>query len=118
MDPIRFTPQGPDGWLTAANEELATATLLEGAALGRDHIYFQRGDGKLRAGIWRSEAYSEWYDHYPCDEFMVILEGHVFLENEKGSHKFEKGDAFLVPKGFRGTWRQPVFMLKYYVIAE
>ena len=33
------------------------------------------------------------------------------------SETFRKGDAFVMPKGFRGTWRQTEPMLKYYVIA-
>lgn len=117
-NPIKFSAQGPAGWMQAPNVPLEHAKLIEGLPKGLDHIYFQRSEPRLRAGIWRCEPYTEWYDSYPCDEFMVVLEGYVILENDTFHEKYEKGDAFLVPKGFRGTWRQPVAMLKYYVIIE
>ena len=92
--PIRFSKSGPDGWSNLADLPL-------------EH-----------AGIWRSTAYTERYDHYPTDEFMVILKGEVTLENDEVSETFREGDAFFVPKGFKGVWRQPVDMVKLYVIVE
>ena len=86
--------------------------------LGHDFAYFQRPQAKLRAGIWRSTAYTEKYDNYPSDEFMVLLKGEVTLEYADTSETFRQGDAFLVPKGFQGVWRQPVDVLKFYVIVE
>jgi uncharacterized cupin superfamily protein len=49
---------------------------------------------------------------------MVILKGEVTLEYEDTSETFRQGDAFLVPKGFKGVWHQPVDVLKFYVIVE
>lgn len=116
--PIRFSPSGPGGWGGLTDLPLEHATLLSGVPLGQDFSYFHRPEAKLRAGIWRSTAYSEHYDSYPCDEFMIVLDGEVTLENDDISETFRKGDAFLVPKGFKGIWRQPVAMLKFYVIVE
>ena len=48
---------------------------------------------------------------------QVVLEGEVMLTSDGGQpHTFRKGDSFLLPKGFKGTWHQPGPMLKYYVI--
>lgn len=116
--PIRFSSSGPGDWLTLPNQPLEHAELLKGVPMGLDHAYFSRPQAKLRAGIWRSEAYTERYDDYPCDEFMIVLEGEVTLENDDFRETYRKGDAFLVPKGFRGVWNQPVAMLKYYVIVS
>lgn len=85
--------------------------------MGLDHAFFTRPEAKLRAGIWRSEAYTERYDDYPVDEFMIVLEGEVTLQGDGFNDTFRKGDAFLVPKGFRGIWHQPTAMLKFYVIS-
>lgn len=52
-------------------------------------------------------------EDYPADEFMVVLEGEVTLENDSFSETYRKGDAFFVPKGFKGVWRQPVALLKF-----
>lgn len=84
--------------------------------MGLDHAYFTRPDRGLRTGIWRSGPYTERYDDYPTDEFMVVLAGEVTLEGEGFKDTFRRGDAFFVPKGFKGTWHQPVAMLKFYVI--
>jgi uncharacterized protein len=116
-DPIRFEPQGPAGWADAPDAPLETAKLISGSPLGRDHVYFNANDGKLRAGIWRSQPYTEFYESYPCDEFMHVLEGSVTLESETATQTYRKGDAFLLPRGFRGYWRQDEEMLKYYVIV-
>ena len=114
-DPIRFSSTGPDGWLATPDQPLEHAELLKGAPVGRDRPYFVQPG--LRAGIWRCGAYTERYDNYPVDEFMVVLDGEVTLTSDGGfSDTYRRGDSFLLPKGFKGTWHQPGPMLKYYVI--
>ncbi len=114
--PIKLSPTGPAGWMAEADVPLETAKLLSDPPMGKDHAYFQSTDPRARACIWRSTAYTEWYDSYPCDEFMVVLEGSVTLESDGFSQTYGKGCAFLLPKGFRGYWRQTEPMLKYYVL--
>jgi hypothetical protein len=115
-NPIRFTPTGPAGFLTAAGAHLPTAELVSGQPVGLDHAWYEKG--AVKAGIWRSSGYTEYYESYPCDEFMVVLAGEVTLENDSFCATFRTGDSFLLPKGFRGFWRQPGDMLKYYVIVS
>lgn len=116
--PVRFSPTGPEGWLGLPDLALEYAELLSGKPLGLDHAYFLRPEKGIRAGIWRSTAYTECYEDYPTDEFMIVLEGEVTLEGDDFRETYRKGDCFLVPKGFKGVWRQPVDMLKFYVIIE
>lgn len=118
VTPISFQASGPGDFLDRVPLSLPTAKLIQGEPRGLDHVYFERISSKLKAGIWRSSAYTEWYDDYPCDEFMYILEGHVIVENDTFSKRYDAGDAFLIPRGFSGYWRQPVAMLKYYCIVE
>ena len=40
----------------------------------------------------------------------------IFIAAEGFSETYKKGDAFLLPRGFCGTWRQTEPMLKYYVL--
>lgn len=117
-NPIKFSETGPDGWQVAPNVALETADLVEGQPAGLDHIYFERETPGIRAGIWRATPYTEFYESYPCNEFMYVLEGSVTLENDSFSETYRQGDAFLVPKGFRGYWRQTEPMLKYYVMID
>lgn len=114
--PVKFSATGPSGWTQTADQALETAELISGVPFGRDHAYFTRTEPGIKAGIWRSTPYTEWYDSYPCDEFMVILEGEVTLESDDFTETYRKGDAFMLPKGFRGYWRQPEALLKYYVL--
>lgn len=114
--PVRFSPDGPEGWMARPDQPLDHAELLKGVPFGLDHAYFERPDGRLKTGIWRCTAYSERYDGYPADEFMVVLEGEVTIEGEGFKDTYRKGDCFFVPKGFNCTWTQPGPMLKFYVI--
>lgn len=116
--PIRFQPAGPQGWLQKEDERLETAELLAGLPMGQDHAFFSRPEAKIRAGIWRSSAYKEAYADYPADEFMIVLEGEVTVSGDGFSETFRKGDAFLIPKGSRCIWDQPVAMRKFYVMVE
>lgn len=116
--PIKFDKSGPEGWKQAADIALETADLKTDQPMGLDHVYFQDDKPDVRAGIWRSSAYTEFYEDYPCTEFMYILDGTVTLENDDFSQTYTKGDAFLVPKGFRGYWKQTEPMLKYYVMID
>lgn len=114
--PVRFASTGPAGF-PIHSYRLPNAELICGEPIGADHVYFARPESKLLAGIWRSEPYTEHYDAYPCDEFMFILEGHVFVETDDFQMRFGENEAFLIPRGFRGRWRQPVSVVKYYVIV-
>jgi uncharacterized cupin superfamily protein len=72
---------------------------------------FKSEDGKF---IVEQAAYSELSltivstaEAWPVDEFMYILEGQVEITNLDGTSKvYGPGDAFVMPRGFRGTWRQ------------
>jgi len=116
--PIKFSSTGPEGWMEQPDVPQETATFISGTPMGADHAYFDRANPKYRMGIWRSQPYTEFYDSYAADEFMVVLDGEVTLEADGFSETYRKGDAFFVPKGFRGYWRQTQPMLKYYVIIE
>lgn len=116
--PIKFSATGPEGWAAAPDTALETAELLSGAPLGADHAYFTNDKQGIRAGIWRASPYTEFYEDYPATEFMYILEGSVTLESDDFSETYRAGDAFLVPKGFRGTWKQEQAMLKYYIMID
>ena len=116
--PIRFSVTGPQGWQQLPDGPLEHADLIDGIPMGLDHAYYVNPERRVKSGIWRCGAYSEYYESYPADEFMVVLEGEVTLEADGFSGTYVKGDSFLVPKGFRGVWRQTVPMLKFYVIVE
>jgi len=68
---------------------------------------FKSGDRKFDAGVSQYERVTLELRDWPVDEFMYILEGRVEITDANGhSRTYGPGDAFVMPKGFRGTWRQ------------
>lgn len=83
------------------------------------HNFFTNEAGNLTAGVWEATAYREEIDNCPVDELMVVLEGSVTITDADGeTQTFRPGDAFVMPKGFKGTWKNTETMRKFYAILE
>jgi uncharacterized cupin superfamily protein len=58
-----------------------------------------------KVAFWGSEAGALKAGNYPLDEFVYVLEGDlVTLDTDGTRHEFHPGDAFVIPKGWAGTW--------------
>ena len=104
---------GPWGDITQAN-------IVSGEARERSEEFVNKlmPQGCLRAGVWEAKAYTEKLVDYPCDEFMVVLEGSCTIVEEDGNREaFSQGDCFFLPRGFNGYWEQQETMKKYYMIV-
>lgn len=78
-------------------------------------VCFMGTDGGFASGIWRGEAGTIPLDGYPTDELCLLIDGEVVLTDETGKVEcFVKGEAFVVRKGFRGTWHMPVASTKIF----
>lgn len=70
----------------------------------------------LYAGIWESTP-GEWRIAYDEWEYCEILSGISVLTDENGeARRYAAGDAFVIRRGFRGTWRVEETTRKRYVI--
>jgi len=70
------------------------ATLYKSAVSARNKVAF-----------WASEAGALKAGNYPIDEFVYVLEGQVVTIDADGTrHEFHPGDAFIIPRGWAGTW--------------
>ena len=70
-------------------------------------------DGKFSAGIWQSGPGTFVVAEYPHDEFCHVLEGRLLITDKEGRRQvFVKGDSFVIPKGWAGTWAMPVHFKK------
>lgn len=80
--------------------------------------YFDHSSGNFKAGTWDSTAGS-WEHHHPKLEFCYIVEGCVKIVEEEtgGTHVYNKGDSFVVPKGTRVTWVVDEYAKKLFVSA-
>jgi uncharacterized cupin superfamily protein len=64
-------------------------------------------DKKFDVGVSRYEPVTLQLRNWPIDEFMYIIEGDVEITDSSGhSRTYGPGAAFLMPKGFEGTWKQ------------
>lgn len=53
------------------------------------------------------------------DEFVLVLNGKLVLTEQDGTvHEFTPGQAFVVPKGYTGTWEQQGTYRELAVIAR
>jgi uncharacterized cupin superfamily protein len=58
-----------------------------------------------RVALWESEAGVLKSEAYPVDEFIYVLEGEVVTTDADGTRReFRAGDAFVLPRGWTGTW--------------
>ena len=92
------------------------AKLIKGKYDTRTWNHFIGENERLYCGIWESTPgkinvdYEEW-------EFCHFIEGKAILTNDKGkSWTLKKGDGFIIPVGFKGTWETVKTVRKHYVI--
>ena len=78
--------------------------------------HFVGEDERLYCGIWESNkgtvnvSYDEW-------EFCHFIQGEAILTREDGRRwQLSRGDAFIIPAGFKGTWETVRKVKKHYVI--
>lgn len=80
--------------------------------------YYTDATGQFFAGIWESSP-GKWQVNYGEEEFCAILAGRITLTDADGeAQSFQTGDAFIIPKGFTGTWETIDAVKKWYVIFE
>ncbi|WP_114286691.1 cupin domain-containing protein [Candidatus Halocynthiibacter alkanivorans] len=82
-----------------------------------ENLVVDRASEEVRMGTWVCEPYTDEIVDYEYDEFMYLLKGTVELIYPDGSTDvFGPGQAFLLPSGFTGTWKQPETVIKFFVM--
>lgn len=70
------------------------------------------------AGVWAATC-GRWVVRYSENEFCHLLTGRVIITSEEGERmEFCRGDSFVVPAGFVGTWEVTEDCRKLYAIFE
>lgn len=80
---------------------------------------FDAANQRFACGVWECSpgivAMSDW----PYDEFCILLSGRVVITPMAGvAQDYAQGDAFVIPKGFTGTWDIRETVRKYYAIQK
>lgn len=71
----------------------------------KEYRSFADATGTLFGGTWEGAPGTLRMDPYPYDEVCLMLAGRVALVDvDGGRREFGAGEAFFVPRGFRGTW--------------
>lgn len=94
--------------------------MLEGDPKPRMWNGYTDVTGQFFAGQWAAGA-GRWRVVYEPheEEFCVLLEGEVELTDAAGTvQRFGAGDAFVVPGGFEGEWRNLTPVRKHYAIMN
>lgn len=82
-------------------------------------LAIDRPSDEARVGTWVCEPYTDEIVDYAYDEFMYLIEGTVELIYPDGStDSFGPGQAFVLPKGFTGTWKQPEKVVKFMAMVR
>ena len=104
----------PIGELT---DPIAADKLISGAPRTGARGAYENEAAGFYTGTWESQV-GAWRVAYDEDELCVILAGRVRLTEDGGAPRdFGPGDAFVLPRGFRGVWETLEPVRKIYAIV-
>ena len=111
---LRVDRGGPNGaGLPAARHDLSD-TIVAGAAHPTAYTAYTDPSGVFTVGVWACDAGTLAINDLAIDEACYLLEGEVIITDAEGySERYIAGDAFLLKRGFVGTWHMPGPILKY-----
>lgn len=105
---------GPFGTGLPAARHDASDTVIEGAAHPTAYTAYTDPSGVFTVGVWACDAGTLAINDLAIDEACYLLEGEVIITDAEGySERYVAGDAFLLKRGFVGTWHMPTPILKY-----
>ena len=107
-----------DAGLQADLSEPPAERLLAGTPQLSVQNYFADPSQQFFAGRW-SATRGKWRVRYTENELCVMTAGRVVIESADGVRSsFGRGDAFVIPAGFEGTWEVLEDCAKIYAIFE
>ena len=94
------------------------ANVVSGSPTTKLQNYFTDQSAQFFSGIWECTP-GKWPVSYSESEFCAILEGKCVLTDAAGkSETFSKGESFVIPSGFTGTWETVEPVKKLYAIFD
>lgn len=111
---LRISRDGPDGLGLPRTVHDASDTAVEGAAQPRAYTAYTDPSGVFTVGVWACDPGTLAIDDLAIDEACYLIKGEVIISDPHGnSERFTAGEAFLLKRGFVGTWHMPGPILKY-----
>jgi uncharacterized cupin superfamily protein len=110
--PVKIGGKGPK------IEKATIATPIKGKPKTTTQNFYTDATGTFVSGIWTATK-GKWAVDYGEEEFIYLLAGKVKLTAANGQSKtFKKGEAFMIPAGFKGTWETLAPIKKFYAIQD
>ena len=95
------------------------ALAVDGNPVAALQVTYAAPDHSVSAGIWECEPGVLRLPGYPETEYCRMLSGDLVITNGAGEQQsFGPGDAFVVPKGFVGTWNMRTKVKKEWVSVK
>ena len=111
---MRVNKAGPEGRGLPSTTHDPSDTAIEGAAYPRAHTFYTDPSGVFTVGVWACDAGTLSIQDLAIDEACYLIDGEVIISDPHGnSERFVAGEAFLLQRGFVGTWHMPRPILKY-----
>lgn len=102
----------------AEADTIAPEKLIHGDPATRLWHAFSDPSEQFHVGHW-SSGVCKLNVSYSEQELCVLLEGEAIVTDMAGnSRTFGKGEAFVIPAGFEGTWESTQPVVKIYAIFE
>lgn len=116
---VRLLPDGAPGTGMGPLGYIDPATVSGGTADERGHIFFTNPEGTVNAGVWECTPCTEAIDDYPYDQCCFVLMGKLTITDQAGhAETFVPGEAFMIPRGFKGSWRMTEPYKNFFVTVE
>ena len=111
---LRVDATGPNGTGLPPTVHDPSDTALSGASDPRAYTFYTDPSGVFTVGVWACDAGTLSIDNLAIDEACYLLVGEVIISDDAGnSERFVAGEAFLLKRGFVGTWHMPRPIVKY-----
>ncbi|MFY0309777.1 cupin domain-containing protein [Leisingera sp. D0M16] len=106
----------PDRSADPVLDDLEGWTKAEGSPSMKTWIEYTSEDGGIISGWWEATP-GTYHATYDAWEFVHMIEGRIIITAEgEEPNEVGPGDAFVVEKGFAGTWEIKEKVLKHFVI--
>jgi len=110
----RIDRRGPQGnGLPPIQHDTSDRPVL-GAKHPQAYTAYSDPSGVFTVGVWACDAGTLEISDLGVDEACYLIEGEVVISDAAGnSERYTAGEAFVLHRGFSGTWHMPGPILKY-----
>lgn len=116
---IKYDPYGDSETGLQTWDPIPREVIASGDPVQRGHQYFATDNDRVTSGVWDCTTHALKRDAYEVDEFMIVLEGSISIEDKSGDTKtFRAGESFIIPKYTDCIWKQSEYARKYYFIHD